>query len=287
MAEAIIKLRHGDGRTEERSLRFGRYGIRRDAGRLVLGDPDFSAFSAEFELDIGAGLVSIIDLGSRNGGSQRSVAQHQLSLNEPIPLGVCTIVLLRVIPASGAAQSPRQGPFVNEQQSAARGARTSGSTGGTPRTQAAYDDAVRQRQFWQALVNLVGAVLTCTLVVFLVLTIVSVFGALQYPGMLISGTTSVVEGGVLKLLLSQRDSARAIEAHARYEAQLGTGAIREIHLRERSNVNQSPVGATSLWRSFRGLPIVAQLVIALYAWWALIPLWYIDQQRTTPERNRP
>lgn len=93
-----IKLRitFADGRNEERLLALGRHRIGREAGEIVLGDPNVSAQHAE--IDVQPARVVITDLGSSNGTfdarGQRLTEPHVLQLHQPTRLGSTTLTVL-------------------------------------------------------------------------------------------------------------------------------------------------------------------------------------------------
>jgi hypothetical protein len=122
MSTATIRITHPDGRIEERTLITGSYDVGREAGQLVLPDPNVSARHARLEVQ--AGNVLLIDLGSSNGtyapSGERLSAPHVLEPGQAMRLGSTTITLLsraappaggtQVLPQLGAAQPPAAAP---------------------------------------------------------------------------------------------------------------------------------------------------------------------------------
>ena len=118
MSTATIRITHPDGRIEERTLVTGTYDVGREAGQLVLPDPNVSALHARLEVQ--AGRVWLVDLGSSNGtyapSGERLSAPHALEPGQAMRLGSTTITLLsraappaggtQVLPQLGAAQPP-------------------------------------------------------------------------------------------------------------------------------------------------------------------------------------
>jgi hypothetical protein len=118
MSTATIRITHPDGRIEERTLVPGSYDLGREAGQLVLPDPNVSARHARLEVQ--AGSVLLIDLGSSNGtyapSGERLSAPHVLEPGQALRLGSTTLTLLsraapavggtQVLPQLGAAQPP-------------------------------------------------------------------------------------------------------------------------------------------------------------------------------------
>src|SRR5690242_1429054 len=93
---AQIRITYPDGRTEERVLAFGTYVAGREAGDIVLGDPNTSGRHAQ--LDVQPGRVVITDLGSTNGTydmqGQRLSAPYTMIPDQPLRLGTTTITLV-------------------------------------------------------------------------------------------------------------------------------------------------------------------------------------------------
>jgi hypothetical protein len=277
MDAAIIGLRYPDGRVEQRALPPGKYLLGREAGLLTFGVQHASSLHAELEVD--RGLVRINDLGSQrgivDGMAGGPIARHTLVLRQPISLGFCAIELLRSPSDVGG----------NEVAPERAGGEVVGPT--PSGTKARHRSAAELRDHWEGRVKLMGTVLALTMMVFLFLVALTAIGAVQYPGILLTGLTAVAEGGALKFIVHQRDEAREREERAAREAQLGTGAMREIHWQGMQRGHAPSGSSSSLWRSFRTLPLLAQAVIALYAWWVLIPLWYYDRQGARATRPLP
>jgi hypothetical protein len=128
MSTATIRITHPDGRIEERTLITGSYDVGREAGQLVLPDPNVSARHARLEVQ--AGNVLLIDLGSSNGtyaaSGERLSAPHVLEPGQAMRLGSTTITLLsraappaggtQVLPQLGAAQPAAPYPGVASAQ---------------------------------------------------------------------------------------------------------------------------------------------------------------------------
>ena len=107
MSMATIRITHPDGRIEERTLVTGSYDLGREAGQLVLPDPNVSARHARLEVQ--AGSVLLIDLGSSNGtyaaSGERLSAPHALEPGQAVRLGSTTLTLLsRAAPPAGGTQ---------------------------------------------------------------------------------------------------------------------------------------------------------------------------------------
>jgi FHA domain len=110
MTMAMIRIHYADGRVQDCPLSPGRYRIGRDAGEIVLGDPNTSAHHAD--LFVEPGRVGIGDAGSTNGtldmAGNRLTAFHALNPGEWVRLGNCGITLLSIasVASVGGAIAP-------------------------------------------------------------------------------------------------------------------------------------------------------------------------------------
>ena len=107
MSTATIRITHPDGRIEERVLTAGAHEIGREAGQIVIADPNLSALHAR--LDVQLGQVTLIDLGSSNGtytaSGQRLFAPYLLEPGQAVRLGGTTLTLLGpAAPVAGGTQ---------------------------------------------------------------------------------------------------------------------------------------------------------------------------------------
>lgn len=93
---ANLRIQFSDGRQEDRTFAPGKYQVGREAGDIVLADPNTSARHAEIE--VRADAVQIVDLGSSNGtydaSGQRLSSPSLLHPGQPIKLGTSSITLL-------------------------------------------------------------------------------------------------------------------------------------------------------------------------------------------------
>jgi len=123
MSTATIRITHPDGRSEERTLVAGSYDIGREAGQLVLPDPNVSARHARLEIQ--SGRVVLVDLGSSNGSyaanGERLSGPHTLEPGQPLRLGGTTLTLLSTSGAAlGGGTQVMSGPsYPNAQQPSA------------------------------------------------------------------------------------------------------------------------------------------------------------------------
>jgi hypothetical protein len=112
MSTARIRLRFANGTTAERLLQPGTYGIGREAGDIVLGDPNVSGRHAE--LRVGQADVLVADLGSTNGtydmAGNRIVAPLALKPNQWVRMGECSLMLLEPLAAPGGTRVMPQVP---------------------------------------------------------------------------------------------------------------------------------------------------------------------------------
>lgn len=103
---ARIRIVYADGRIEERVLNDGVHRVGRDAGEIVLGDPNVSG--NHVELRISSEQITLTDIGSSNGTydpqGARLSAPVAMKPNEPYRLGGCSLTLLA--PHSVAAGAP-------------------------------------------------------------------------------------------------------------------------------------------------------------------------------------
>jgi hypothetical protein len=98
----VLRVQYPDGRFEKREFEPGRYRIGREAGDIVLGDPQVSSVHAE--VIFADGRANFTDLGSTNGsmlGGQRLTGTVVLPEQELVQLGTSSIVLLQVIRKGG------------------------------------------------------------------------------------------------------------------------------------------------------------------------------------------
>ncbi|HXU81135.1 MAG TPA: FHA domain-containing protein [Polyangia bacterium] len=98
----VLRVQYPDGRFEKREFQPGRYRIGREAGDIVLGDPQVSSVHAE--VIFADGRANFTDLGSTNGsmlGGQRLSGTVALPEQELVQLGSSSIVLLQVIRKGG------------------------------------------------------------------------------------------------------------------------------------------------------------------------------------------
>jgi hypothetical protein len=255
MVHAIVKVRYADGREEQRGFEVGKYKIGREQGDLVLrDDPKISSLHAE--LEVSDGTVSITDLGSRNGtrvNGTKLTARHSLGLGQPIQLGESWLTLLSS--ARGRAQT-----IVQEDDDKTRARR---------RKEEEYEHAKARRRFWEMPLKIVAVLSTCTVGVFLVLLPISALGAVAYPAVIVTGLASLLETGIWKTLRDQHHAAKLEEDEAR----------RMLDGNSTPAIQQGPGSSMSLWRFFRSLPAIAQLLLWCYAWFLLIPIWLLEQHR--------
>jgi uncharacterized RDD family membrane protein YckC len=112
-----LRITYADGRTEERTFPPGSYVAGRDAGDIVLRDPNTSGRHAQ--LDVQIGRVTITDLGSTNGTydgqGQRLTGPYTMVGDYPVRLGMTTLTL---VPAKMTAA----GTMVMQQQPGMPGA---------------------------------------------------------------------------------------------------------------------------------------------------------------------
>jgi uncharacterized Tic20 family protein len=103
---ARIRVGYADGRTEARVLNDGVHRVGRDAGEIVLGDPNVSG--NHVELRVSSEQITLTDIGSSNGtydpNGVRLSAPVAMKPNEPYRLGGCSLTLLT--PDSQAAGAP-------------------------------------------------------------------------------------------------------------------------------------------------------------------------------------
>ncbi|HEX4335062.1 MAG TPA: RDD family protein [Polyangiaceae bacterium] len=93
---AQLRITYADGRTEERVLSPGSYIAGREAGDIVLRDPNTSGRHAQ--IDVQVGRVTITDLGSTNGTydglGQRLTGPYTMLADFPVRLGMTSLTLL-------------------------------------------------------------------------------------------------------------------------------------------------------------------------------------------------
>ena len=93
---AQLRITYADGRTEERTLPPGSYIAGREAGDIVLRDPNTSGRHAQ--IDVQMGQVTITDLGSTNGTydgqGQRLTGPYTMMPDYPVRLGMTTLTVL-------------------------------------------------------------------------------------------------------------------------------------------------------------------------------------------------
>jgi uncharacterized RDD family membrane protein YckC len=93
---AQLRITYADGRSEDRTFSPGSYVAGREAGDIVLRDPNTSGRHAQ--LDVQVGRVTITDLGSTNGTydgqGQRLTGPYTMVADYPVRLGMTTITLL-------------------------------------------------------------------------------------------------------------------------------------------------------------------------------------------------
>lgn len=103
MNAVVLRIQHADGRVEERSLAAGSYDMGRDAGHIVLPDPNVSALHARVQVQDGRAML--MELGSTNGTfdaeGNRISSQVELRANVPVRLGGTWLTLLPARPAAG------------------------------------------------------------------------------------------------------------------------------------------------------------------------------------------
>jgi Inner membrane component of T3SS, cytoplasmic domain len=263
MGQAIIKVRYADGRVEQRRLELGKYKIGRERGDLVLGD-DAKMSSLHAELEVDRGAVSITDLGSRNGtrvSGTRLTGRHCLQPGQPVQLGESWITLLSSAPARAVT--------VVQEEDAVDWRRRPEVEDAHRRALDRYEQAKKRRCFWEKPLQVIAVLLTGTVVAFLVLLPMSALGAVAYPAAMATGLASLLETGIWKALRDQHHAAKLEEDEA-----VGT-----LDGSRTPTAERAPGPSTSLWRVFRGLPALVQLLLWCYAWFLLIPLWLIEQQR--------
>jgi hypothetical protein len=111
-----IRIQYPNGTAAERILQPGTYLIGREAGDIVLGDPNVSSRHAELSVD--AGGLSVRDVGSTNGSfderGSRLTAPIRLQANQWVRMGGSVITVLATpAPVGGTAvmaQVPGGGP---------------------------------------------------------------------------------------------------------------------------------------------------------------------------------
>ncbi len=119
MNPAKIRIHYANGATEERAFPPGQYRIGREAGELVLRDPNVSTNHAILTIDPGS--VVITDIGSTNGtfdaNGHRLTTPLALGVGQWVKLGASSLVILENASAPAGtqimAQVPAQGaaPF--------------------------------------------------------------------------------------------------------------------------------------------------------------------------------
>jgi hypothetical protein len=112
MTQATIRIQFPNRSVSERGLPIGTYTIGREAGDIVLGDPNVSSRHAQLSVD--AAGVSIRDVGSTNGTfdatGKRLSTPLRLAPNQWVRLGECIIMVVSVAPATGGTALMPQVP---------------------------------------------------------------------------------------------------------------------------------------------------------------------------------
>jgi uncharacterized RDD family membrane protein YckC len=112
MSAVKIKIGYANGRVEERTLGEGMYRVGREAGDIILGDPNVS--TAHAQIEVRQGRVVVTDLGSTNGtydpSGQRIGAPIMMQPNQPIRMGACTLMLAPLVAGGGTAVMPQMNP---------------------------------------------------------------------------------------------------------------------------------------------------------------------------------
>ena len=112
MNPAKVRIHYANGATEERSFPPGQYRIGREAGELVLRDPNVSTNHAILTIDPGS--VVITDIGSTNGtfdaNGARLTAPLTLGVGQWVKLGASSLVILENASAPAGTQIMAQVP---------------------------------------------------------------------------------------------------------------------------------------------------------------------------------
>ncbi|MDQ2644401.1 MAG: FHA domain-containing protein, partial [Myxococcota bacterium] len=99
-----LKIEYADGRSEQRTLSPGVHRVGREAGEIVLGDPNVSG--THLELRVANGELFLTDVGSSNGTFDATGARVHGSLkmspNQPYRLGGSSLTWLAATAGAGA-----------------------------------------------------------------------------------------------------------------------------------------------------------------------------------------
>jgi DNA segregation ATPase FtsK/SpoIIIE, S-DNA-T family len=104
-----LEIRRTNGHVQRRELPPGKYVIGRDAGQIILNDPQVSTRHAQ--LTVTQRAITLTDLGSTNGtfdGSTRLTTPTLMLEGRPLRIGGCTLTLVPSAAESPAPPSVRQ-----------------------------------------------------------------------------------------------------------------------------------------------------------------------------------
>lgn len=113
---ARVKIQYANGSVEDRWVPPGTHQVGREAGEIILGDPNVSGSHAV--LEVSASGILVTDSGSRNGTfdhlGRRIGARHPLGIGEFVRMGNSTLTLMEGIPGGRtvAMQVPEMPPPV-------------------------------------------------------------------------------------------------------------------------------------------------------------------------------
>jgi uncharacterized Tic20 family protein len=100
-----LKIEYSDGRSEQRTLGAGVHRVGREAGEIVLGDPNVSG--THLELRVANGELFLTDVGSSNGTFDATGARvHgsvKMSPHQPYRLGSSSLTWIATAPGVGAS----------------------------------------------------------------------------------------------------------------------------------------------------------------------------------------
>ena len=153
---ATVRIGYADGRSEERTLNDGVHRVGREAGDIVLGDPNVS--STHVELRVSSDQITLTDTGSSNGtydpGGVRLSAPITMKPNERYRLGNSTLTLVAAnapspaLVGSGSAGGTQAMPQFNAPPgNAPYGSPPAGAPFGPPPGNAPYGAPTPQSTF--------------------------------------------------------------------------------------------------------------------------------------------
>jgi len=277
--EVVLRIVYANGRLEERAFAPGTYRVGRELGDVVLGgDPKVSARHAE--LVVADEQVTITDLGSRNGifdrAGKRLEGTHPLVLDQTLTIGRSHLTLVRGVACPGwtlANSEVHPGP--PPASASARDASTAPRRRQPSITRANLEEARSELRFWRMLVKALGLAFAATIL----------FGLYSLStgddsAMLLSGMTTVASGSMLAWLVKRRDEAREDYEQAQHLAALGTAQMGKVQAPPPASVS-----GPSAWQYYRALPVLAQAIILIYAWWLVIPMWLLSSGKSGIVRN--